>query len=199
MPVPCKASLLAANAAGLRLQEAEINMARFLHRMYTSHYCNPAPYILAFFWFCGILFGIRFSYTSAGLLASLMRSFLYDSVSIVGLVFLTFFPFLLSAFAVSISGRMLVYPIAFCKGCVFAFVSMGIFLCYGCAGWLIRLFLCFSDLLSLPLLYWFWLRLLGGDNSSAIRDGFAFLIPVFCIGSIDMCLVAPFFADLINL
>lgn len=161
--------------------------------------CNPATLFLALFWIGGILFGIWISSVSGGHLASLMRSAPHDAVSIVGLVFITFFPFFLSALAVSIFGRWLLHPIACCKGLLTAFVSMGMFQCYGCAGWLIRLFLCFSDLVSLPLLYLFWLRLLDKDNSNGIRDAFLYLVPIFCIGSIDFCLISPFFADLINL
>ena len=174
-------------------------MARFLHRVSAYRHCNPATVLLAFFWICGILFGIWISSFSDGHTASLMRSVPYDTVTIVGLVVNTFLPFLLSAFAVSVFGRWLLYPIAFCKGVLNAFVSMGIFQCYGCAGWLIRLFLCFSDVYSLPLLYLLWLRLLDKEDFNGIRAVFLYLAPVFCIGSIDFCLISPFFADLINL
>lgn len=173
-------------------------MARFLHRMYGCENCNPAHSFLSFCWTGGLLSGIWLWYSSGGSLSSLMRSSLYGSVSIVRLVFILLLPFLLSAFAVLFSSRWLIYPIAFGKGVFFAFVSMGVFSCFGCAGWLIRLFLCFSEIVSLPLLYWLWIRLLRDEDGAGSRDAFLLLAPVFLIGSIDYCFITPFFSELVN-
>lgn len=199
IPVPCTVPRFVANAAVPGLQETEIHMARFLHRLKCPNVCNVNRWLLAIFWITGILSGILISYGAGSSVSSLMHSYLYGSVSIVGLVLVLYLPFLLSAIAVSFSGRVLLFPIVFLKGFLFSFVAMGIFQVYGCAGWLIHWFLCFSDLILLPLLYWYWIRLLDTVPSAAFRDGVLLLAPVYCIGSLDYCLVFPYFADMINL
>ena len=173
-------------------------MARFLHRLKCPNVCNVNRWLLAIFWITGILSGILISYVAGSSVSSLMRSYLYGSVSIVSLVLVIYLPFLLSAIAVSFSVSVLLFPIAFLKGFLFSLVAMGIFFIYGAAGWLIHWFLCFSDLISLPLLYWYWQRLLDTAPSAAFRDGLLLLGPVYCIASTDFCLVLPYFADIIN-
>lgn len=142
--------------------------------------------------------GIWLWYASGASLISLMRSILYGSVSIMRLVFLLFLPFLLSALAVFCFGPRSIYPVAFGKGLLFSFVSMGVFSCFGSGGWLVWMFLCFSEIVTVPLLYWFWLRLLGGNHVAGLKESLLLLAPVFLIGSIDHCLITPFFADLIK-
>ena len=199
IPVPCTVPHFTANAAVPDVQEAEIHMARFLHRLKCPNVCNVNRWLLAIFWITGILSGILISYVAGSSVSSLMRSYLYGSVSIVSLVLVLYLPFLLSAIAVSFSGSVLLFPLAFLKGFLFSFVAMGIFQIYGAAGWLLHWFLCFSDLISLPLLYWYWMRLLDTAPSAAIRDGLLLLAPVYCIASMDYCLVFSYFADMINL
>ena len=199
VPVPCTVPHFVANAAVPDMQEAEIHMARFLHRVSCLVVCNRNRCLLAFFWITGVLSGILISHSAGSYVSTLMRSYLYGSVSIIRLVLVLYLPFLLSAIAVSFSGCWMLFPIAFMKGFLFSLIAMGIFRVYGCAGWLMHWFLCFSDLMLMPLLFWYWIRLLDAAPSAALREGVFLLAPVFCIGSIDYCLVLPFFAELANL
>lgn len=179
--------------------EAEIFMARFLHH---DIYCPSRKFVrhfLAVCWTAGLGCGIWSCFLADDSISSLMRSCLNGSVSIVGLLTVTLLPFLLSAFAVLLSGPWLLFGIAFGKGFVFAFVSMASLAGFGCAGWLLRFFLCFSDCLSLPLLYWFWLRCFRSSGTGFGTCIFLTGALLFLIGSIDYCLIVPFLADLIIL
>lgn len=173
-------------------------MARFLHHDSFLPSRRIFCHFLALCWTAGLGCGVASWFLADDSISSLMRSSLDGSVSIVSLLCVTGLPFLLSAFAVFLSGNRLLWGIAFGKGFLFSFVSMGTLASFGCAGWLLQLLLCFSDLVSLPILYWFWIR------SSRIRGegmGCCTLLTaalLFLIGSMDYCLVVPYLADLIN-
>ena len=179
--------------------EAEISMARFLHHLESYPSRRKFCHFLALCWAASLCCGIYFWFHAGSSFLSLMRSSLYSSVSIVSLLLVTGLPFLLSAFAVFLSCHWLLPAIAFGKGFLFSFISMGALASFGCAGWLLRLLLCFSDLMSMPILYWFWLhccriRKYGFGCCTVLSAALIFLI-----GSIDYCLIAPFLADLIIL
>lgn len=174
-------------------------MARFLHhdmpRSSRKFYCP----LLAFFWTSGLASGIWAWFLSGEFITPLMRSSAYGSVSIVSLLCVTGLPFLLSAFAVFLSSEWLLIPIAFGKGFFFSLISMGTTVSFGCAGWLVRLLLCFSDIVSIPLLYWFWVRCLRNDGSRLIYLTFFTGALFLLIGSVDYYMITPFLADLIIL
>lgn len=171
-------------------------MARFLHHR-ISFARRSTPYlILASVWMIGLSSGI-WAYVSSGTaLVSLMRSTLQGAVSIVRVLCMTSLPFLFSAFAVFLSCPWLIFPVALVKGFSFSFAAMGLMHAFGSAGWLIRLLSCFADVVTIPLLYWFWCscfrledRLLG--HRCVLAASLLLLA-----GSIDSCLIAPFLAGL---
>lgn len=114
--------------------------------------------LLAILWLFGILLGIACFYLSRAFLVPLMRSTACGSVSIVGLIFTVFLPFLLSAAALWNDLRWLLLGTCFCKAFLFAFVSLGILIGTQSGGWLLRYFLLFGDCTALPVLYWYWLH-----------------------------------------
>lgn len=121
------------------------------------------------------------------------------AVSIVSLLSVTVLPFLLSASAVFSSCRWLLLPIAFFRAFLLSYVGMGIYGCFGSAGWLFRLLLCFSELFSTPLLYWFWLRCCDPDRGRIAPQGALTGALCLLIGSVDYCLISPQLRSLINL
>lgn len=136
-------------------------------------------------------------YRSAGSsLASLMRSTPQDAVSIAGLLCLTFFPFLISAFAVSLS-RSALFLVCFGKAFLFAFAALGVSQAFGCAGWLLLRLILFSDCMLLPLLYFLWLRLLAG-NSCGWENACIWALALLIV-SIDYRIISPILASLIEI
>lgn len=177
-------------------QGADIFMARFLHQTDLDPSRKFYRHLLALCWTAGLGCGVFLWFLADDSVASLMRSSLSGSVSIVGLLSVTFLPFLLSAIAVYFSGPWFLLLICLGKGIVFSFVSMASVASFGGSGWLIRLLLCFSDCLSMPLLYWFWLRCIHSSVRGSVVRFFAAGALYFLIGSIDYCYIVPFLADL---
>ena len=116
------------------------------------------PLLLAICWIIGVVFGVFCYRNSPPEVTSLMHRTVSRPASIVGLLNTALIPFLLSALFVLFSAPFMIPGLCFVKAFLSSFVSMGIFegICSG--GWLLRYFLLFSDCVTLPLLFWYWLR-----------------------------------------
>lgn len=176
---------------------------RFMARSEYPHFLPPkrklSDAVLAFSFLFGILSGVVLFFAAGVHAFPLMRGSVAGSVSIVSLLLLNYLPFLISAYAVYISKAWLLFPVAFLRGCLFSFVSLGTSVGFGSAGWLVRLFLLFSDALSLPLLYLFWQRHISGDHQLDFWEIFVYLSLISLIGSIDHRLISPFLASIISI
>lgn len=173
-------------------------MARFLHRFSPHHSRKYHIIFLAFVWVFGLFCGVGLSHCAGDSFPSLMRRTALSSVSIVNLLTVSLLPFLFSAFAVYIHSYAFLAALCFIKGCLFAFVSSGIFLAFDSAGWLIRLLLMFSDLACLIPLWWFWISYFHdrrrGSYAMLIKCG---MIAVLIV-SLDYLYVSPLLVKLID-
>lgn len=173
-------------------------MARFFHHILPDVWRKNCKLYLAFSWLCGLGFGVLvFSYAGNSHIP-LMRMAATSHMSIVSLLSVLILPFLLSAFAVFCFRPQLLLAVSFGKAFSFAFVSISAIAAFGSAGWLVRLLLMFSEMLSLPLLFWFWLRYISGDFRPAPAAIFLTAALVFLIGSVDHCYISPMLARLIE-
>lgn len=152
---------------------------------------------LATVWILGLICGAGCGYRWDASLVPLMRGCLYDTVSIVCIFSLLCLPFMISLLASFWNVRGLIYLIAFGKAFLFSFVSLGIFLSFGSAGWLVYLMLMFSQMCSLPVLYWFWIYCLNHRQGPSSLEVFILLSLFFLIASVDSVYVMPFLASLI--
>jgi len=158
-----------------------------LHRL-------PCGLALAFCWCLGLIFGV-FLFLYAGTPGvSLMRRMVSGSVSIVSLIGIGLLPFLFTAYAVFLSEFRLLFPICFCKACMFAFVSFGICVSFSSAGWMMRRLLLFYDSVWCALLYFLWYRLLVGRKACWL----VIILADVLAGSIEYYIISPFLAGLIN-
>lgn len=148
-------------------------------------------------WCAGLFLGTSLAGQAEPASVSLMRAAASRQVSILNLLFVLFIPFLLSAFAVFLSQRWLLFPIALGKAFSFGYTAGLIGCAYGTAWWLVRPLLMFSDCLAVPLLCWFMLRCLA-DHRRALWWDLALCAGITAmIGSIDIVVIAPFLAALI--
>lgn len=173
-------------------------MDLFFHFRLPHFLRRDLSFHLAFSWVLGSVFGAITSFYASDSLLSLMRMTAVSPVSIVSLLSAILLPLLFSAFAVYISNVWLLIPAAFFKAFLYHFFCFGILRSFGSAGWLIRLLLIFSDTLTLPVLWMYWLRSIKGT-----REGLAFrTIPavcaVFLIGSVDYSVISPFLAQILS-
>ena len=179
------------------IQEDFSFMAPVLHHNLQVQRRKGLTLFLAFFWLGGILFGLWISCYAGDPLLSMMRSAVVSSVSIVGLMLAAALPFLLSAFAVFISGPGWLLPVSFVDGFLYGFACLTVVRAYGSAGWLIRPILCFSICASAPLTYIYWLRRVHNAQKPSVMETFFFLSCAVLIASIDYSLISSFLAELI--
>ena len=198
IPVPCTPPFLILYFLQL-FREVDVYMARFLHHDFSSPHRRSYMHVLAVLWTAGLLSGIWAWAITGPSVLSLMRSTLLGPVSIVSLLFSTGLPFLFSAFAVFFSCQWLVFPIAFCKGICYSYVSMGILSSFSNAGWGLWILIQTSDAVTLPLLYRFWQTcLLPADGYFPHRCMVTASI-LLLAGSVDYSLIQPFLAELLIL
>lgn len=172
-------------------------MNRFLHWIPFVLPCKVPQRSLICAWFFGLAAGVGLSFLADDSFLSTMRAAASSHVSIIGLLSAILLPLLFSAFAVYISQPQLLLPVAFCKAFLFSYLAFGVTAAFGTAGWLVRGLLMFSDCLTLPLLWWFWLRCLRIPKEDATHCFFFACAAALLIGCVDYCTVSPFLANLI--
>ena len=97
---------------------------------------------------------------------SLMRQAVISPVSIVCHLALQLLPFLIAAYAVSISRSWLLYTVFSCKLFSFAYTGTLVWIAFGSAGWLVRFLILFSDIILVPVFCWFCTkRLMKSDGA----------------------------------
>ncbi len=166
-----------------------------------SFHCRrKALHHLLAFSFCLGLAGGSLTFLSAGeSLFPLMRSVLYAPVSIVGILCVSVFPILISAYAVFLSNFAFLLPLCFTRAFLFSFVSLGITQAFASAGWLMQSLLLFSDWTSLPVLYWYWLRNLSPDRRFHWGETVFACSLSGLLGSIHFGIISPFLVRLIGI
>ena len=148
-------------------------------------------------WTTGFLLGMVLAAGLDGSFFSLMRPTLGGRVSIIRQLAALSLPFLLAAFAVYANKLFWVYLLCFMKACGFTFCGMAINSAYGSAGWLVRILLQFSDMLTLPVFCWFCLQILR-KKSVILNDLIICAIFAATFVCIEHFAVLPFLAELID-
>ncbi len=149
--------------------------------------------VLTLFWVLGFLSGILSALAADDYLPLLMRSAIYSTVSISGLLISTVLPFLISVLAVLASEFWLLPLIGGAKAFCFAFSACGISLVFGSSSWLLRGLFLFCDFFTLPMLYFFTLRSLSGENQRHLT---LWLLLPSVIATLNYGFVSPFLVDL---
>ena len=172
-------------------------MGSFFRRCVSFFLRNSAIALLLLIWFFGLLLGSYLAAVSGESFFLLMRTAASSRVSIVGLIASSFLPFLFSAFAVYTNKYKLLYICCFSKALMFAWCAFASAAAYQSAGWLVRCFLQFSDILLIPVFCWFSIRQVSGV--STLKRDLSLCTALFVlVGSLDYCVVSPFLVMLID-
>ena len=147
--------------------------------------------LLAFIWVIGLHCGVSLFHFIQASPFPLMHGVNVSSVSIVSLLSVSLLPFLFSFFSVYIRSFPFLVLLCYIKGCLFAFVSMGIWISFDSAGWLIRLLVMFSDLYCLIPLWWFWIRCTEEDTFFNWFSVSSVVTAVICIVCLDFYCISP--------
>lgn len=156
--------------------------------------CKP---ILIFLWIFGLFFGVWLAVGADDSSFLMMRGADLVTVSIPGLLLITVLPFLFTAIAVFLSKPWLLSALVFAKAAMFGYSAGWVTAAYGTASWIVRILLMFSDVCTMPLLMWLWLRCCILSKRSAGRDMGRCFLGATIIGLLDILAVSPFAALLL--
>ena len=149
------------------------------------------------FWLAGFLFGMVLAVGLDGSFLSSMRPTFDSRVSIIRQFAALLLPFLIAAFAAYANKPWLLYLLCFFKACVFIYCGMAVYCAYGSAGWLVRIFVQFSDIVTLPVFCWFCLQILR-KNEVTYNHLIICIIFAAMIVCVEHFAVLPFTAQLID-
>lgn len=163
----------------------DIHIQAIIHRLK-----HPA---FRLFVFCGVglILGTLLAAYADSSLFSWMRRAVLEPVSIVMSLAALLLPFLIAAYAASISRLWLINLVCGCKLFLFAYTGTLIWTAFGAAGWLIRFLLLFSDIILIPVFCWYCFRRLTGEFDE--KKDFWSCIGIFVITALLNCLfISPF-------
>ena len=172
-------------------------MGRFfrLNPVLLSEAC--ARRILAIIWLCGLLFGTLFSLLNGASNHEVIRSVLHSRVSFFGLFSALILPLLITALFVYLSKPHFIFLLVFLKAFAFASIGSGFLYTFNSSSWLIRCFAMFSDILILPILWYFWLQAFTYQRDVVLRLIPAPGIAILSVCYIDCFCVTPFWTNLL--
>lgn len=108
----------------------------------------------------------------------------------------TVLPLLVSGFVVYANWPLLLIPTAFWKAFSFSYVAIGVITAWGSAGWMVMGLGMFGSLCALPVLWWYWLRHIGGEGFSG-RIFLPALGAMVLISWVDLALISPFLTNIL--
>ena len=152
--------------------------------------------LLAFLWVVGFICGCLCA-AGADNVASLMRACCVAGVSIVGLFLVPFLPFLITAAAVYFSAPFLVYLTGFCKAFLLGFCVCAVHSGFAEGGWLVSMLLLFTDMLTIPVLFWFQRCAVCNPGKGIIKCGALAFVWFAAVSAVDFFWIVPLLRDII--
>ena len=161
------------------------------------HFIRPT-YILAVCWMLGLVLGMIYGYQADPIPLLMMRIAAAGPTTIVGLLVILYFPLLLSALAVYRNHSYLLILICFLKAFLIASCGSSLNVAFGSSAWLVRFFLQFADLCSIPFFYWFCIRNITGRSDNTQSDILICGVAMTICGIIDFCAISPLLVKFID-
>jgi len=154
-------------------------------------------HLLIFLWLAGLGSGLFFSFLAGSVFDSISDIILDSSMAFPAFVSSQLLPLLLSTVLLYASKPVFLFPLVFLKGFSFSFVSFLILSTLGASGWLVRVLLMFSDLLLIPVLWWFWLNSFSDNKRLGMQCVIITVCAVFSVCFFDFTVIAPFLVSLL--
>ena len=151
--------------------------------------------LLFFFGSCGLVIGSLLAANADASCFSLMRRIQFETVSIVPSLASQLLPFLIAAYAASISQYRLIYVVSCCKLFSFAYIGSLVWMSFGTAGWLVRFLLLFQDIILIPLYCWFCFRRTM-DQGDEKADLWICIFACVLTALIHCLFISPFLASI---
>lgn len=167
-------------------------MLQFNNHIRVCFIRKPGTICLCLIWLLGLIAGmlcINFFHSEVScLLGNLQTS-----------LFVLTLPFLISLICVSFLSPVFLYFLCFGKTILFSGVSLLFLRGFGCSGWMVRYMTMLPEILSLPLLYFFWHRHIHNTSEVKIVEVLLILLLYLSIWGIYRSVLTPFFQEVIYL
>ena len=167
-----------------------MQIIRHDHAFAQASFFHPAVSVMC--WLIGAGAGWLVFRQSEPLFSSLMRGVLLEPVSIVGLLMVSFLPFIITAVAVLYSKPFAIHVLSFSKGLVSFVCTLSVFGVFNRAGWLGRILFLFSDCFTTVLLFVLWFRIFILDRSKLRKEMLVSMVLCLTIVGLDVLLISPF-------
>lgn len=152
--------------------------------------------LLLILWMIGIILGAFAGSSFSASSVSLMKRALFTPVSIVSLFVCAAIPFALTAAAVFCCRFWLIYFLCIVKAFVFAYTGSVCLACFGSGGWLARILLFFTQISTVPALWYVWLSLCPGKRKLNRFNISLLLLHIVSVVALDYYKIVPFVGKL---
>ena len=180
--------------SGSHSLEKEMQMSRSKQLLWQK----VGSWLLCATWVFGMLLGAWSAVSADSAIISMVRNCIGSHVTIPGMLCVAFLPFLISAYAISLSEPWILLIFSTCKAYSFSLCLCATGLAFGQSSWLVRLLFLFSDLCLIPVLYLYWLRHISGTNPTRRWELPACLCIAAVISGIDYYFIAPFLMSIMK-
>ena len=170
-------------------------MSRFYPQNLMGCRHRSCKFYLVVWWLTGIAGGL-FLAADAGVYFSLMRACCDCRVSIVNLLLIPCFPFLISAIAVYFLLPMILYLCAAFKMFCFTYCICSLFATFAHAGLLVCVLLMFTNLLTVPALCRFQWLCASNGRKYLFRNAAVCLLWFAVVCTVDYLWIAPLLRDI---
>ena len=167
-----------------------MNIGHTYHKFLSRRFYRN--FFLAFFWSVGLILGVLIARIERETLFPLMRLVPFYRVSIVGVISAFTLLMLISACAVYFYLPCFLYAAAFLKAFSFGFATYLSYNSFGSAGWLISLFLLFSNTTVSLIFLLFSFRYIGDSSAGISRWFLLSLFAAIGVFLVDFYIISPF-------
>ena len=171
--------------------------SKLFSRLYSSRFL-VSSLALVVSWVVGTGAGFLLFQSSEHVFVSLMCGSSRNSVSIVMQLAGIFLPFLITAYVVYSNNFHILFPLCCVKAFAYCLAVCTVYGTYGNGGWLMQLFLLFTENVSVWLLILTWFRILTGGKGVKVAL-LRFGLFVLGILGLDMAFVSPFVVSFMSL
>ena len=144
----------------------------------------------------GSLIGVMIAISAGNHYFLLMHMATGNHMSIVDTGLAIMLPFWVSLFLIVHSKPWLVYVICLLQIAQYSAALYAIAISFGSAGWIVNVFLQFSDVIFIPILLLF--SIFRMQNRVSKRLIYIYIAVSVAVGLIDCCLISPYLANLIE-
>ena len=160
--------------------------------------CRKRLFFLALHLLIGYTFGTVFALCCCDSYSIAKNVWEISRVSVFTFCASSLIPLLISFFAWAFWARLAIYAIALVEASLFAVVVTSLVVYFPVAGWLVAVFLLFSECCSMLLQTLFWRSCLILDRRAVIGQALLYSLLITIVVCIDYFFVSPIFMALID-